>query len=101
MEGSPVFSFGGKVILETSGEKVFNVLMDKRYRKEWVDRLKVSKILSEKTPYDYVLYQEFGLPGPVSNRDFVYHGKAYKDQLGRVHLEMTSVPSTKLQNLKV
>ena len=29
----------------------------------------------------------------VSNRDFVYHGKAYKDQLGRVHLEMTSAPS--------
>ena len=94
MEGSPVFSFGGKVILNTSVQKVFNVLMDKRYRKEWVDRLEISKVLSEKSTYDYILYQEFGLPWPVSNRDFVYHGKAYKDQLGRVHLEMTSVPSS-------
>jgi len=93
MEGSPVYSFGGKVVLNTSVQKVFNVLMDKRYRKEWVDRLKLSEVLNEKSPYDYVLYQEFGLPWPVSNRDFVYHGKSYKDQLGRVHLEMTSVPS--------
>ena len=54
--------------------------MDQRYRKEWVDRLNISQVLSEKNPYDYVLYQDFALPC-VSNRDFVYHGKAYKDQL--------------------
>ena len=91
LAGSPVFSFGGKTIVNASAQKVFNVLMDQRYRKEWVDRLNLSKTLSKKSPYDYVLYQDFDLPWPVSNRDFVYHGKAYKDELGRVHLDMTSV----------
>ncbi len=98
MAGSKVYSFGGQTVINATVQTVFNVLMDQRYRKEWVDRLNYSKTLSAKSAYDYVLYQEFALPWPVSNRDFVYHGKAYKYDLGRVHLDMTSVEASNSPN---
>lgn len=90
--GSPVMAFKGHAIIEAPIGKIYSVILDNEHRKEWVDRLKVSQILENTTPTEYIVYQEFKLPWPISNRDFVYRGKATRNaETGVVQVEMTSI----------
>lgn len=92
MKGSKVVGFKGETIIYNSAEKVFSVLLNNSHRKDWVNRLKVSKILKRITKNEYVIYQEFKLPWPLSNRDFIYRGKATRDaKSGKVFLKMSSL----------
>ncbi len=79
IDGSDVVAFRGIGEIEAPIEKVLWVLLDNSHRTEWVDRLKSSTILEEANrPFEYVVYQEFSLPWPINNRDFVYQAKAEK-----------------------
>jgi len=88
--GSKLVGFRGKTSIYASAEKIMHVLVDNNHRKDWVDRLKTSNVLEKVGPYEYVIYQEFKLPWPMANRDFVYRGKATRLPDGRVVLEMKS-----------
>ena len=88
--GTKVVGFRGETMVYASAEKVMHVLLDNDHRKDWVDRLSVSKVLEQKNPFEYVIYQEFNLPWPMKNRDFVYRGKAVRDEQGRVILTLKS-----------
>jgi hypothetical protein len=88
--GTKVVGFRGETTIYASAEKVMNVLLDNDHRKEWVDRLKESKVLEQVGPFEYVIYQEFALPWPLKNRDFIYRGKAERDKDGRVILTLRS-----------
>jgi hypothetical protein len=46
--------------------------------------------LEQVGPFEYVIYQEFHLPWPMKNRDFVYRGKAIRENDGRVVLTLRS-----------
>lgn len=90
VSGTKVVGFRGETTVYASAEKVMHVLLDNDHRKDWVDRLKVSKVLEQTGPFEYVIYQEFNLPWPMKNRDFVYRGRAVRDSEGRVVLTLRS-----------
>ena len=92
---SDLVAFRGDSLIDAPIEKVLWVLGDNKYRTEWVDRLKFSKILEQKGPYEYIVYQHFGLPFPASDRDYVYRGKAVKAGVGKVVLLLESVEHPK------
>jgi len=80
IEGSPIVGFRGETIIYNQPEKVLGILMDNIYRTEWVDRLEKSEILERVSPEEYIVYQIFKLPWPLSKRDFVYRGKLTVDK---------------------
>ena len=91
---SAVVGFRGQVYLDHPIEKVLGVLMDNEHRKEWVDRLKTSQILERKSSDEYIMYQVYGLPWPLSDRDFVYQGKLVRKGQ-TVYLKLKSVDHPK------
>lgn len=76
-------------------EKIIWVLGDNTHRTEWVDRLKKSVILEKKSKYDFILYQHFGSPPVVADRDFVYRAQAYSRKDGAAVLDIRSVTHPK------
>lgn len=95
MTDSPLMSFRGITVMNQSMGRVLRVIGDDNHRLNWIDRLKRSKILERKSFYDFMLYQEFGLPFPISNRDYVYHGVATRAANGTVTVHLTSVEHPK------
>lgn len=90
--GSKVVAFRGETILNGTVAQVFNILLDNSRRKEWVDRLEESVILEEKSSHEYTIYQQFFLPWPLKNREFVYQGNAYIDRHTKdvvIHMQST------------
>jgi hypothetical protein len=92
---SPLVAFRGEGMIAAPLEKLLWVLADNAHRTDWVDRLKKSVILSTTGDYDYVLYQHFSLPFPISDRDYVYRGRATRDKHGVVTLDLSSVTHPK------
>jgi len=88
--GSKLVAVKGDAIINGSAEKVYAVLINDEHLKDWVDRLKVSKVLEDISDKEDVMYQEYSLPWPLKNRDFVFRGKVYRDIEGKVHLEVKS-----------
>ena len=88
--GSDLVAFKGVTTIWQPLGKVLSVLMDNDRRTEWVDRLVKSEVLEEISDHEYILYQHFGLPFIMSDRDYVYHGKATRNAQGQVTLAMNS-----------
>ncbi len=79
VRNSNLVAFKGIGEIDAPLGKVLWVLLDYKHRTDWVDRLKTTIILEkDNNPFEYVAYQEFKLPWPLSNRDYVYQGKAEK-----------------------
>lgn len=93
--GSPLVAFRGEGMISAPLEKLLWVLADNAHRTEWVDRLKKSVVLQTNGTYEYIVYQHFGLPFPISDRDYVYRGKATRDENGVVTLDLSSVTHPK------
>lgn len=91
LEESSLVAFKGEMVMQSSIGRVLSVLADNEHRKEWIDRLQKSTVLERKGPYEYIVYQHFGLPFPISDRDYVYRGRATKQKNGSVVLQMHSV----------
>lgn len=90
--GQKVVAFRGEMVIDGSVEKIFHILLDNSKRKEWADRLEESVVLEQKSPHEYVLYQNFFLPWPLKNREFVYKGNAYIERKNNnVVLHMESI----------
>ena len=92
---SDLVAFRGEALLDSPIEKLLWVLGDNDHRTEWVDRLERSVLLERIGAYEYVVYQQFDLPFPISDRDYVYRGKAVGGPGGRVVLHMHSVKHEK------
>lgn len=88
--GSSFLAFKGVATLDAPIEKLLWVLADNDHRTEWVDRLVASRILERKGEFDYVVYQHFSAPPLVSDRDYVYRGRASR-RADWVVLELASV----------
>lgn len=93
--GSPLVAFRGEGMISAPLEKLLWVLADNAHRTEWVDRLKKSVVLQTNGSYEYIVYQHFGLPFPISDRDYVYRGRASRDKNGVVTLDIASVTHAK------
>ncbi len=91
-EQGKLFAFKGVTTYDAPVEKVLYVLMDNEHRVDWVDRLYHAEEIERVDAHDYVLYQAFELPAVMSNRDYVYHGKAtIEPDTGVVTLRMQSI----------
>jgi hypothetical protein len=75
--GNPVTAFKGEAIINAPLAKVAWVIRDNKHRTKWVDRLQKSMVLKVNTPYDKIVYQHFGLPWPIADRDYVYRARIY------------------------
>jgi hypothetical protein len=92
---SPLVAFRGETVVKAPIGKLLWVLADNTHRTAWVDRLQRSLVLEASGSYDYVVYQHFSLPFPISDRDYVYRGHARSGKGGSVVLEMQSVDHPK------
>ena len=70
-----VTAFMGEAIVDAPLAKVAWVIRDNDHRTKWVDRLKLSRVLEVHSEWDKVIYQHFGLPWPIADRDYVYRAK--------------------------
>lgn len=73
--GSPVTAFKGEAVIDAPLAKVAWVIRDNEHRTEWVDRLQSSRVLETTSTFSKVIYQHFGLPWPIADRDYVYEAK--------------------------
>lgn len=90
---SDLYSFRGVTTVAAPIGKVFDVIVDRERRLEWVDRLIENRELSMAHEYDQVIYQIFDLPWPLNDRDYVYRAKAYQPAPGEVVVQMKSLDS--------
>lgn len=67
---SPLYVAKPSYVLPSGG--ILWVISDAENRTQWVDRLDQSTVLEPRGPFDFVLYEPFGLPAVVADRDFVY-----------------------------
>ncbi len=88
---SPLVGFKGDVIIDAPAEKIFGILVDEEHMLEWVKDLKFSTILVSNGPFDAIFHEEYKLPWPLKNRDFVFHAGVFRDKDGVVHLTVKSV----------
>ena len=100
MPGSDIVAFKGTGVVDASIEKIFWVLCDAEHEKQWVERLIDNYIIEKMTPFDRVQYQNFDLPWPLSDRDFVYRAVATMDEQGRLNLALNSVGHPKTPKTK-
>ena len=90
MPGTKIAGARGEAIINSPMNRILFVLSDVENAGQWVDRLTVSKVLERSGLLEYVIYQEFSLPWPISDRNFVFRGKAHKGEDGSVIIELKS-----------
>lgn len=71
VQGSDLLDFGGEGTLDFPVDQLCAVLEDIPGQKQWVDSLEMSQYLEQKSPRDYFYFQQYDLPWPISDRDFV------------------------------
>lgn len=91
MPGSGIVAFKGNGIVDASMEQIYWVICDAEHEREWVEMLVDNVIVEETSPFDRVQYQNFDLPWPLADRDFVYRAISITDSEGRVRVELNSV----------
>lgn len=93
---SQLLAFRGEAVFPHPAEAILWVLADNQHRTEWVDRLVESVVLERRSDYEQVIYSHFELPAVISDRDYVYSGRATRSKAtGRVTLALQSVTHPK------
>ena len=69
--GSSIVALKGEGIINAPVWKVASVLLDTTRAPEWVDSLKLSKVVRRLSLNSYVEYNHLGLPPLIRDRDFV------------------------------
>jgi hypothetical protein len=93
--GTPLHAFRGRGLIDAPMDRLMWVMGDNSHRTEWVDRLKKSVILEQEDAYSSIVYQHFGTPALVAERDFVYRARARSLPDGSGLLEINSVQHPK------
>lgn len=89
---SNVKGVAGSALINASVDKIVWVLMDHEHKSQWVDKIQYSKTLAKPTPLTSIQYATFGMPFPVSDRDFVYSYKfSYDKTKNMILVDVVSV----------
>jgi hypothetical protein len=91
MPGSPLVAFRGEGMVTAPIEKLLWVIADDVHRAQWTDRLEKSRVLEQRSPSESIIYQHYSMPFPVSDRDYVYYGRAVRNAAGGVTIDLHSV----------
>jgi len=96
VEGSSVFAFRGETVVDVPLSKILTVFLDSDRRKDWVDRFSSSEDLESFGDFETVYWIRFGLPFPLTDRDYLLRVKADLDPNKRVFIaNIKSVKSPK------
>jgi len=96
VEGSSVFAFRGATVVDVPLSKILTVFLDPNRRKDWVDRFSSSEDLESFGDFETVYWIRFGLPFPLTDRDYLLRVKADLDPNNRVFIaNIKSVESAK------
>jgi hypothetical protein len=71
MPDSPLFAFRGETELDVPIGKLITVLRDDDIAEEWVDLMVEHKVVRVENIDKQVIYEWYGLPWPISDRDYV------------------------------
>ena len=86
--GSNKFAFRGEMVADITMGKLLKVFLSPESRKEWVALYKDSQNLIMPTPFDLTYWIRFGLPWPISDRDYVLRAIAKADRKNRLFTTM-------------
>lgn len=81
--GIGVFAFKGVTTADIHIGKILSVFLDRSQRRHWVDRYEAHTTLKAGVNSE-VYWIHFGLPFPVSDRDYVLQSKGVADEEARV-----------------
>ncbi len=88
---SPIVAFKGVMVMEAPLDKLLWVLVDNEHKTEWVDMCSESRVVERVNAHEFVVYQRFSLPWYLTDRDYVYRGRAVREPSGAVRLNLASV----------
>ncbi|AIV52731.1 START domain protein [Burkholderia pseudomallei MSHR7498] len=91
VEGSPLREFRGEIQLDSTPEKVVEVLRDADDFSKWMPNVVASKLLKATSNEQYH-YLESKAPWPVTNRDGVYHFTYSRGEGGTVIVRVEAAP---------
>ena len=80
MEGSSLFAFRGESTENVHISVLAAVLLNDPIGPEWVDLMIDSRLLHRDSETTKVIYQGYGLPWPIQDRDYVLHQEASYDE---------------------
>ena len=79
VEGQNVFAFKGVTTVDLHVGNIISIYTDSSTQKDWVDRYDASGNLKIMDPLERIYWIHFGLPFPISDRDYVLHVNAELD----------------------
>ncbi len=82
--GSDLFAFKGEIVTNLHIGKIMTTFLDRDQRKFWVDRFAEQKMLEKPNPYSETYWIRFGLPFPISDRDYVLKADGQVDNAAHV-----------------
>jgi len=77
--GSDVLAFRGEIVAPIHIGKVMAAFLDRSQRRFWVDRFSDQKTLETISPLSEIYWIRFGLPFPITDRDYVFRADGSND----------------------
>ena len=71
MAGSPLFAFRGEGIFSAPIGQLVTVLKEPSIATEWVDLMTEHSVIRQVAEHKNLIYESYGLPWPISDRDYV------------------------------
>ena len=82
--GSDVMAFRGDIVAPIHIGKLIATFLDPAQRKFWVDRFADQKTLEMVNPLTEIYWIRFGLPFPITDRDYVFRAEGSADAVHHV-----------------
>jgi len=80
------------VTIKVSAKKAFDLFIDFERHRDWMDRIRASRLLKKVSDNEYYVYYEVTAPWPVADRDVAVLYKAVKLPDGGFRLESAAKP---------
>jgi len=79
MPDSPLFAFRGEGVFDTEIGRLVSVLKNPHIAAEWVDLMKEHIVLKKMGENKNLIYEAYGLPWPISDRDYLMQEQYHYD----------------------
>jgi len=86
MPDSPLFAFRGEGVVQVPIALLVTVLLDDDIAVEWVDLMTEHSVVRPVTEHEKIIYESYGLPWPISDRDYVLRQVASYDDANHVFI---------------
>jgi hypothetical protein len=84
MADSNLFAFRGEADVDVHISLLSSLLLDDTLGPQWVDLMVLSTLLEQASPTRKIIHQGYGLPWPISDRDYVLQQDAGYDNATKV-----------------